>query len=125
MQIAAMRPQYLDSSSVDPEVLEKEKHIQMVKAMEENKARNLPEDKALKVAENMVKGRMNKFFEDVCLLNQPFVKENKVTVEQHINNVAKQLGGTIAVKAFTRFEKGEGIEKKEDDFAAEIASMVK
>ncbi|HHU22678.1 MAG TPA: elongation factor Ts [Clostridiales bacterium] len=125
MQIAAMRPIYLDSASVDAEELEKEKSIQMAKAMEENKAKNLPEDKAKKIAENMVKGRLNKFFEEICLLNQPFVKENKITVEKHVQAVAKQLGGTIAVKAFTRFEKGEGIEKKEDDFAAEIASMMK
>jgi elongation factor Ts len=125
MQIAAMRPLYLDSASVDPEELERERHIQMVKAMEENKAKNLPEDKAKKIAENMVKGRLNKYFEDFCLMNQPFVKENKITVEQHIKNVAKQLGGTIVVKAFTRFEKGEGIEKREDDFAAEVANIVK
>ena len=68
---------------------------------------------------------MNKFFEDICLLNQPFVKENKLTVEKHVEQIAKNLGGKIKVKAFTRFEKGEGIEKKQDDFAAEVASMVK
>jgi len=124
MQIAAMRPLYLDTASVDPQELEKEREIQLNKAIEENKAKNLPEDKARQIAENMVKGRINKFYEDICLLNQPFVKENKVTVEQHIAQVAKSLGGTIKAKAFTRFEKGEGIEKKQDDFAAEVASMV-
>jgi elongation factor Ts len=125
MQIAAMRPTYLDSSSVDSSELEKEKEIQFHKAMEENKAKNLPEDKARAIAENMVKGRINKFYEEICLLNQPFVKENKITVEKHVAQVAKELGGSIKVKAFTRFEKGEGIEKKQDDFAAEVASMVK
>jgi len=125
MQIAAMRPLYLDSESVDADELEKEKEIQLNKAIEENKAKNLPEEKAIKIAENMVKGRINKFFEDICLLNQAFVKENKITVENHINQVAKNLGGKIKVNAFTRFEKGEGIEKKQDDFAAEVASMVK
>lgn len=124
MQIAAMNPQYLDPSSVDASALEKEREIQMIKALEENRAKNLPEDKAQKIAENMVKGRINKFYEEVCLLNQPFVKENKITVGQHIQQVAKELGGTIAVKAFTRFEKGEGIEKKEEDFAAEINKLV-
>jgi elongation factor Ts len=124
MQIAAMRPTYLDSSSVDSSELEKEKEIQFHKAMEENKAKNLPEDKARAIAENMVKGRINKFYEEICLLNQPFVKENKVTVEKHVQQVAKELGGSIKIKAFTRFEKGEGIEKKQDDFAAEVASMV-
>ena len=124
MQIAAMRPLYLDTASVNPDELEKEKEIQLNKAIEENKAKNLPEDKARQIAENMVKGRINKFYEDICLLNQPFVKENKLTVEKHIAAVAKSLGGTIKAKAFTRFEKGEGIEKKQDDFAAEVASMV-
>ena len=125
MQIAAMRPLYLNTDAVDPEELEKEKEIQLNKAIEENKAKNLPEDKARQIAESMVKGRINKFYEDICLMNQPYVKENKLTVAKHVENVAKQLGGQITIKGFTRFEKGEGIEKKEDDFAAEVASMAK
>jgi len=124
MQIAAMRPMYLDSSSVDPAVVAEEEKIQLTKAIEENKAKNLPDDKAQKIAESMVKGRMNKFFEEVCLMNQPFVKGDKITVEKHVANLAKELGGTIAIKGYTRFEKGEGIEKQESDFASEIASMV-
>ena len=124
MQIAAMRPLYLDSDSVDASEIEKEKEIQLNKAIEENKAKNLPEDKARQIAENMVKGRMNKFFEDICLLNQAFVKGDKITVEKHIHQIAKDLGGNIKIKSFTRFEKGEGIEKKQDDFAAEVASMI-
>jgi len=125
MQIAAMRPLYLDTESVDAGELEKEKEIQLNKAIEENKAKNLPDDKARQIAEKMVVGRINKYFEDICLLNQPFVKENKITVGAHIRHVAKALGGEIKINAFTRFEKGEGIEKKQDDFAAEVASMVK
>ena len=124
MQAAAMRPMYLDSSSVAPEELEKEKDIQLKKAIEENREKKLPEDKVMAIAEKMVKGRVDKFFEDICLLHQPYVKENKLTVEKHVEQVAKNLGGKIKVKAFTRFEKGEGIEKKQDDFAAEVASMV-
>jgi len=124
MQIAAMRPLYLDTTSVDPDELEREKEVQLNKAIEENKAKDLPDDKARLVAEKMVVGRINKFYEDVCLLNQPFVKESKITVGKHVQQVAKTLGGKISVKAFTRFEKGEGIEKKQDDFAAEVASMV-
>ena len=123
MQIAAMRPMYLDASSVDVGELEREREIQLAKAVEENKAKNLPDDKALQIAENMVKGRINKFYEEICLMEQPYVKENKISVETHVKNVAKALGGEIKILAFTRFEKGEGIEKKEDDFAAEIASM--
>ena len=124
MQIAAMRPTYLDASSVDAGELEQEKEIQLKKAIEENKAKNLPDDKALSIAENMVKGRINKYYEEICLMNQPYVKENKLTVEKHVEQVAKSLGGQIKVNAFTRFEKGEGIEKKQDDFAAEVASMI-
>jgi len=124
MQIAAMRPQYLDAASVEAGDLEKEKEIQFNKALEENRAKDLPEEKALMIAEKMVKGRIDKFYEDVCLMNQPFVKEAKITVAAHVRQVAKTLGGAIEVKAFTRFEKGEGIEKRQDDFAAEVAKMV-
>ena len=125
MQIAAMRPLYLDSTSIDAATIEAEQKIQLAKAIEENKAKDLPDDKAEAIAQNMVKGRMNKFFEEVCLVNQPFVKEAKLTVEQHVAALAKSLGGTIVIKGFTRFERGEGIEKEETDFAAEVASMMK
>jgi len=124
MQIAAMRPMFLDSTSVDQAVIDGERQIQLAKAIEENKAKNLPDDKATAIAENMVKGRMNKFFEEICLMNQPFVKGDKITVEQHVKALAKELGGEIKVKDFVRFERGEGIEKEESDFAAEIAKMV-
>ena len=124
MQIAAMRPLYLDISEVDPVEFEKEKEIQFTRALEESKEKNLPEDKARKMAESMVKGRINKYYEEICLLNQPFVKGDKITVEKHVQQTANSLGGQITIKAFTCFEKGEGIEKKQDDFAAEVASMV-
>ena len=125
MQTAAMNPQYLDSASVGSSDLEKEREIQLAKALEENREKNLPEDKSQQIAESMVKGRMNKFYEEMCLMNQPYVKENKLSVEKHVAAVAKTLGGTIKVVAFTRFEKGEGIEKREDNFADEIANLVK
>jgi len=125
MQIAAMRPLYLNSESVSAGELEKEMEIQLNKAIEENKAKDLPDDKARQIAEKMVKGRINKFYEEVCLLDQSFVKDNKLTVRKHVEQVAKMQGGEITVTAFTRFEKGEGIEKKQDNFAAEVASMVK
>jgi elongation factor Ts len=124
MQIAAMRPTYLDTSAVDPAELEKERAIQLALALEEGTGKNLPEDKAHEIALKKVDGRINKFYEDVCLLNQPFVKDNKASVGKHVQQVAKDLGGKIAVTAFTRFEKGEGIEKKEENFADEIAKLV-
>ena len=97
---------------------------QLAKALEEGAANTkIPAEKAKMIAENKVKGRLNNFFAEICLLNQAFVKENKVTVADHVKAVAKQLGGSIVVKAFTRFETGEGIEKAEEDYAAEVASL--
>ena len=121
MQIAAMNPTYLDKSDVDQTTLDKEKEILMIQAKEDPKNASKPEN----IIEKMVMGRISKYYEENCLLQQAFVKENKVSVEKHVAEVAKQLGGTIKVKAFTRFATGEGIEKKEDDFAAEVASMIK
>ena len=120
MQIAAMNPAYLDKSDVDQTTLDKEKEILLIQAKEDPKNANKPEN----IIEKMVMGRIGKYYEENCLLQQAFVKENKVSVEKHIAEVAKQLGGKIAVKAFTRFQTGEGIEKAEEDFAAEVASMI-
>ena len=121
MQICAMNPTYLDKSDVSQEVLDKEKEIQLAQLANDPKMASKPE----KVKEGIVMGKMGKYFEENCLLQQAFVKENKISVEKHVAAVAKELGGTITVKAFTRFATGEGIEKAEDDFAAEVASMIK
>ena len=121
MQIAAMNPSYRDKSDVDQSILDKEKEILLAQAKEDPKNASKPEA----IIEKMVVGRVGKFYEENCLLQQAFVKGDKISVEKHIAEVSKAVGGTIGVKAFTRFEKGEGIEKKQDDFAAEIASLVK
>ena len=121
MQIAAMNPAFLDKSDVSQETLDKEKEIQLATLANDPKMAAKPE----KVKEGIVMGKLGKYFEENCLLQQAFVKENKTSVEKHVAEVAKQLGGKITVKAFTRFATGEGIEKKEDDFAAEVASMIK
>ena len=121
MQICAMNPAFLDKSDVDQATLDKEKEILLVQAKEDPKNANKPEN----IIEKMVLGRIGKYYEENCLLQQAFVKENKISVEKHVAEVAKQLGGKITVKAFTRFQTGEGIEKQEDDFAAEVASMIK
>ena len=120
MQICAMNPTFLDKSDVDQATLDKEKEILLIQAKEDPKNANKPEN----IIEKMVLGRIGKYYEENCLLQQAFVKENKISVEKHVAEVAKQLGGKITVKAFTRFTTGEGIEKKEDDFAAEVASMI-
>lgn len=115
MQIAAMRPQYLDKDAVPAEVLDKEKEILMAQTINEGKPAN--------VAEKIVAGRINKFFEENCLVNQAFVKENKLSVEKYANKVASEQGGTVKIVKFVRFEKGEGLEKREDNFAEEVAKM--
>lgn len=120
MQICAMNPTFPDKSDVDQATLDKEKEILLIQAKEDPKNANKPEN----IIEKMVLGRIGKYYEENCLLQQAFVKENKISVEKHVAEVAKQLGGKITVKAFTRFATGEGIEKKEDDFAAEVASMI-
>lgn len=117
MQIAAANPQYLDRASVPADVVDKEKEILTVQAMNEGKPAN--------IAEKMVMGRINKFFKEVCLLDQEFIKDGDLTVAKYIDKVAKELGGKIAVTSFARFEKGEGLEKRNDNFADEVASMIK
>jgi translation elongation factor Ts len=115
MQIAAAYPQYLDRSEVSAETLEKESEILLAQAINEGKPKE--------IAEKMVKGRIGKYYSEFCLLEQPFVKEPKITVQNYTDNTAKELGGSIKIAKFIRFEKGEGLEKREDDFAAEVAAM--
>ena len=121
MQIAAMNPTYCDKSEVDPSVLEKEKEILIIQAKEDPKNANKPAN----ILEKMVTGRVGKYYEENCLLQQQYVKGDKESVEKHVAEVAKAAGGTVKVLGFTRFEKGEGIEKRQDDLAAEVAKMVK
>ena len=121
MQIAAMNPTYLDKSDVDQATLDKEKEIQLAQMANDPKMAAKPE----KVKQGIVMGKLGKYYEENCLLQQAFVKENKVSVEQHIAAVAKELGGEIKLIKCVRYERGEGIEKKQDDFAAEVAAMAK
>lgn len=123
MQAAAMRPSFMDKSDVDQSILDKEKEILLAQAIEENKTAAKPKPEA--ILHKMVMGRIGKYYEENCLLQQAFVKENKISVEKHIAAVAKELGGSIKLVKYVRFEKGEGLEKKVDDFAAEVASMTK
>ncbi|MBQ7294913.1 MAG: elongation factor Ts [Clostridia bacterium] len=121
MQVAAMNPQYLDIASVPAEVVEKEKGFLIAQMKEDPKMASKPEA----VLGKIVEGKIAKFYKDVCLTEQAFVKDGDVNVAKYVANCAKEMGTEIALKGFTRFAKGEGIEKKVDDFAAEIASMVK
>ena len=121
MQVAAANPSYVDEASVPAEVVAKEKEIVLAQIENDPKLAGKP----AQVKEKMVDGRINKFYKEVCLLKQPFVKDGEIDVAEYIEKTGKELGGTIKVADFVRYEKGEGIEKREDDFAAEVASMVK
>lgn len=121
MQIAAMNPAYLDEASVPSEVVEKEKEILIAQMKEDPKMANKPDAVLAKIVE----GKIGKFYKENCLVEQAFVMDGDVTVGKYVSNVAKELGAEIKIADFVRMEKGEGIEKRVDDFAAEVASMVK
>ena len=120
MQIAAMNPMFRDKSDVSQETLDKEKEIQLAQMDNDPKMANKPQQ----VKEKIVMGKMGKYYEENCLLQQAFVKENKISVEQHIAAVAKAVGGDIKVKGYHRYERGEGLEKKQENFAEEIAKQL-
>ena len=121
MQIAALNPTYKDKSDVSEEFIEKEKEIRLAQAKEDPKNAKKPDA----IIEKIVMGGIGKYFKEICLLQQPFVKDDKVSVEEHIAAVAKQVGASIKLVNYTRFEKGEGIEKRQDDLAEEVAKLVK
>ena len=117
MQIAALNTPYLTRDDVPADVIAHEKEVMRQQVINEGK----PEA----IADKIVMGKINKYYKENCLVDQEFVKDNKLTVAQYTKNTAKELGGSIDIVKFVRFEKGEGIEKRQDDFAAEVASMVK
>lgn len=120
MQIAAMSPRFWDKSQVDDATLEEEKNILLAQMENDPKMAGKPE----KVKEGIVTGKLRKFYEENCLLQQTFVKDNSVSVEQYLANVAKENAGSITFKNAVRFEKGEGLEKRQDDLAAEVAATL-
>ena len=123
MQIAALNPRFWDKSQVSQDVLDEEKKIMMVQMENDPKMASKPEQ----VREKIVMGKMNKFYSENCLLQQEFVRGDVFTgsVEQYIADAAKKLGGKITFVDAIRFEKGEGIEKKQENFAAEVAAQMK
>ena len=120
MQIAALNPRFWDKSQVTEDVLAEEKKIMMAQMDNDPKMAGKPEQVKAKI----VDGKMNKFFAENCLLQQEFVKANAFTVESYIAAEAKKLGGTVVFKDAVRFAKGEGIEKKQENFAEEIAKQL-
>ena len=121
MQIAALNPTFKDKSDVDAEFIAKEKEIRLAQAKEDPKNAKKPDA----IIEKIIEGGLAKYFKEICLMQQPFVKDDKVSVEKHIADVAKAAGVEIKLNSYTRFEKGEGLEKRQDDLAEEVAKLVK
>ncbi len=121
MQVAAMNPGYLDQASVPAEDLEKEKAILVAQMKEDPKMANKPDA----VLGKIVEGKIGKFYKENCLVEQQYVIDNDLTVGKYVESVAKSLGGAVKIASFVRYEKGEGIQKREDDFANEVANMIK
>ena len=120
LQTAAMEVKYLDKESVPASVLAEEEAILINQMKEDPKMANKPEQ----VLANIVKGRLGKFYSNNCLLEQAYVKDDSLTVSKYVASVAKELGGSIKVTGYVRFDKGEGIQKREEDYGAEIAKMI-
>ncbi len=122
MQVAALNPKYVSTDDVPEDYKEHEKEILMAQAKNDEKNANKPEN----IIEKMIAGRLAKELKEVCLLEQEYVKaENKETVAKYVEQVASKNGANLSIKGFVRFETGEGLEKKEENFADEVASMMK
>jgi elongation factor Ts len=115
MHIAASSPEYVQREDVPADAVAKEREIQKQKVMEEGKP--------AAVAEKIVEGRMGKFYEQVCLLEQKFIKDDSITVQQYVGQAVGRIGENLRVRRFVRYELGQGLEKKVDDFAAEVAAQ--
>ena len=118
MQIAALKPQYTSDKEVSADYIEHEKEILLAQAKKENP--NKPDN----IIEKMIIGRLNKEMKEICLLDQVYVQDSDLTVAKYVEKVAKENGANVAVKKFVRFETGEGLEKKNEDFAAEVAAQM-
>ncbi|MDY4079732.1 MAG: translation elongation factor Ts [Clostridium sp.] len=116
MQVAAANPLFLSEADVDQQSIEKEKEIYRVQALNEGK----PE----KIVEKMVEGRIKKYYKEVCLLDQPWVKDGDKSISKLVAEKSKEVGSEITIKSFVRFERGEGIEKVVEDFATEVAKQM-
>lgn len=116
MQIAAANPKYVREEEVDPAELEKEKEILRAQALNEGKPQQ--------IVDRMVEGRVKKYYEDVCLLNQPFVKDPSKTIKDVVTEATLKIGEKISIRRFVRYELGEGLEKRNDNLAEEVAKQM-
>lgn len=116
MQIAASKPEYVRREEIPAEIIEKEKAILKSQALNEGK----PE----KVVEKMIEGRIEKFYKQVCLLDQAYIRNPDISVQQMTNEIIAKIGENISVRRFTRYEMGEGLQKREENFADEVAKQI-
>jgi elongation factor Ts len=116
MQIAAAKPEYIKKEDVPADIIEKEKEILRAQALNEGK----PE----KIIEKMVEGRIEKYYKEVCLLEQPFIKDPDKTIKQLLTERVAVIGENISIRRFARFERGEGLAKKEENFAEEVMKQI-
>ncbi len=123
LQVTALNAQYVAQSDIPADVLANEKEVQLGLVKTENAASAKP--KPENVLEKIVEGRMRKYFEEVCLLDQKYFKDDSMSIAKYVETEAKAAGAEIKIDSFVRYERGEGIEKKQDDFAAEVAQMAK
>ena len=117
MHVAAANPQYLNRNQVPESVIEREKDIMRAKAIDSGKPEN--------IVEKIIEGQVNKFFGEICLVEQVYVVDTDLKIQDVLNKLSKELNTPVTLNACSRFQLGEGIEKKEDDFASEVASMTK
>src|SRR5205085_6615140 len=120
MHICASEPQYVAKTDIPAQVLEKEREIALGQAKADPKNANKPDN----IVEKMVQGRLDKFYSEVALLEQPFVKDQAITVGELVTRLTAKTGEKISVRRFTRFKMGEGLEKRSDDFASEVAALL-
>ena len=121
MQVAAVNPTFLRKEDVPASVIENEKNIRIAQIKQDPKNANKPEN----ILEKIVMGGLGKYYKEVCLLEQPFVKDDKISVAEYVANTAKAFGADIQVASFVRYEKGEGLEKRQENFAEEVAKSLK
>lgn len=124
MQVAASNPQYVSREEVPQADLDHEKEVQLQLAMNENAGKKMDEEKSRMIAEKKVTGRMEKYFEQICLLDQPFIKDPSVKVSELLTNLIAKIGENIRIRRFVRYEVGEGLEKREENFAEEVAKQM-
>lgn len=122
MQVAAMNPKYVSREEVSQEYMDHEKEILLAAAKKENEESKKP--KPDNIIEKMIVGRLNKELKEICLLDQVYVQDSDLTVAKYVDKVAKENSANVTVKKFIRFETGEGLEKKSEDFAAEVAAQM-